>query len=428
MTKRSLLGAVAGGALLLALPVQAQVVQPDPTQPGNYPLPNGSAKTLVQEKCVVCHDLRNIVNSNKSAEDWDNTVNMMAAAGAPVNDAQIKEIKAYLTSVFPERPRPQPAKIGGPVQVKFTQWNTPTPGSRPHDPLATPDGALWWSGQFANRLGRLDPKTGEMKEYPIPVRGGPHGLIDDKDGNIWYAGNWGAHIGKLDVKTGEYKIYPMPDPKARDPHTPLFDKDGILWFSVQNGGYMGRLDPKAPDGDIKLFQPAGAPGQQPYALRFLSDGKQPWFAYWGSAKIATIDPVTLERKEFVLPDPKTRIRRIGVTSDDMIWYGDWSNGKLARFDPKTGAVKEWSGPSGPMSQPYGMTVIDDIIWYVESNTRPNNLVRFDPKTEKFQTFPIPNGGGGIVRHMMPTSDGGIAMAMSGLSAVAIAEILPATGN
>jgi len=55
----------------------------------------------------------------------------------------------------------------------------PTPGSRPHDPLAMPDGTLWWSGQFANRLGRLDPKTGEMKEYPIPIRGGPHGLIND---------------------------------------------------------------------------------------------------------------------------------------------------------------------------------------------------------------------------------------------------------
>ncbi len=80
----------------------------------------------------------------------------------------------------------------------------------------------------------------------------------------------------------------MPDPKAKDPHTPLFDKDGILWFSVQNGGFMGRLDPKT--GDIKLFTPVGAPGQQPYALRFLSDGRQPWFSYFGSNKIATIDP------------------------------------------------------------------------------------------------------------------------------------------
>jgi virginiamycin B lyase len=426
MSRKTLLMLTAAASVCAAVSAHAQVVQPTPGVPGDYVLPDGSAKALVQQNCTLCHNLRNIVNSNKSVEDWDNTVDMMRNAGSPINADQAKEIKAYLVASFPEKPRPKPVHIDGPVRVKFTQWNTPTPGSRPHDPLATPDGMLWWSGQYANTLGRLDPKTGELKEFKIPVKGGPHGLIDDKDGNIWFAGNWGANIGKLDPKTGEWKIYNMPDPKARDPHTPLFDKDGILWFSVQNGGFMGRLDPKT--GEIKLFTPAGAPGQQPYALRFLSDGKQPWFAYWGTNKMATIDPVTLEVKEFVLPDSKTRIRRTGVTSDDMIWYGDWSNGKLARFDPKTGAVKEWQGPSGPMSQPYGMTVIDDIIWYVESNTRPNNLVRFDPKTEKFQTFAIPNGGGGIVRHMMPTRDGNIAMAMSGLSAVGIAEILPASSN
>jgi len=118
---------------------------------------------------------------------------------------------------------------------------------------------------------------------------------------------------------------------------------------------------------------------------------------------------------------------MGVTSDDMLWYGDWGTGKLARFEPKTGRVTEWEGPSGPQSQPYGMTVIDDKVWYVESNTRPNNLVRFDPKTEKFQTWQIPNGGG-IVRHMMPTPDGKIAMAMSGLNMVGIVEILPSSSN
>jgi virginiamycin B lyase len=81
-----------------------------------------------------------------------------------------------------------------------------------------------------------------------------------------------------------------------------------------------------------------------------------------------------------------------------------------------------------MSQPYGMTVIDDAIWYCESNTRPNALVRFDPKTEKFQSWLIP-GGGGIVRHMMPTADGkGIAISMSGLSKVGIVDILPPNSN
>jgi virginiamycin B lyase len=55
-------------------------------------------------------------------------------------------------------------------------------------------------------------------------------------------------------------------------------------------------------------------------------------------------------------------------------------------------------------------------------------VRFDPKTETFQSWLIP-GGGGIVRHMMPTADGkGIAISMSGLSKVGIVDILPPNSN
>jgi virginiamycin B lyase len=276
MSNKSLLILTMAASVCAALPAHAQ-------QPASV-LPDGSAKALVQENCTICHDLRNIFNANKSAADWNDTVNMMKNAGAPITAEQAGQIKSYLTASFPERPRPKPVVIAGPVRIKFDVWDVPTPGSRPHDPLAMPDGTLWWSGQFANRLGRLDPKTGEMKEYPIPILGGPHGLINDKDGNIWYGGNWGGHIGKLDVKTGEYKFYPMPDPKAKDPHTPLFDKNGILWFSVQNGGFMGRLDPKT--GDIKLMQPAGSPGQMPYALRFLSDGVQPWFSFWRTNKLA----------------------------------------------------------------------------------------------------------------------------------------------
>ena len=105
-------------------------------------------------------------------------------------------------------------------------------------------------------------------------------------------------------------------------------------------------------------------------MRFLSDGVTPWFSYFGSNKLAKVDPVTMEVKEYVLPDSRSRVRRMGVTSDYMIWFGDWSNGRLTRFDPRTGEVKSWPGPGGQASQPYGFTVINDVIWYVESNSRP----------------------------------------------------------
>ena len=55
--------------------------------------------------------------------------------------------------------------------------------------------------------------------------------------------------------------------------------------------------------------------------------------------------------------------------------------------------------------------------------RPSEgLVRFDPKAETFQTFPIPSGGG-VVRNMDPTPDGkGIVMAMSAQDKVGVAWI------
>jgi virginiamycin B lyase len=70
------------------------------------------------------------------------------------------------------------------VKLTIREYDVPTPNSRPHDPAVTPDGALWYIGQLANKLGRLDPKSGEIKEYPLKTPGsGPHGLAADKGGN-----------------------------------------------------------------------------------------------------------------------------------------------------------------------------------------------------------------------------------------------------
>ena len=68
-----------------------------------------------------------------------------------------------------------------------------------------------------------------------------------------------------------------------------------------------------------------------------------------------------------------------------------------------------------------LPIVNGIIWYNESAIWPNTLVRFDPKTEKFQSWLIPSGGG-VVRNMMPLPNGNIAMAESGVNRVALVEI------
>src|SRR5262245_66191825 len=104
---------VAFASLCAVLPAQAQVVQADPSQPGGYPLKNGSAKPLIQEKCVACHDLRRGVNSNKDPEEWRDTVHMKKAAGALINDAQVKENADHFNANDPRLEGPQPVIIAG---------------------------------------------------------------------------------------------------------------------------------------------------------------------------------------------------------------------------------------------------------------------------------------------------------------------------
>jgi virginiamycin B lyase len=379
-------------------------------------LPEGAGKDLVQTTCTQCHALNQIVNSGGySRADWETVFGTMVSLPAD----QRATISNYLATNFPEKPRPAAVIIPGDVKVSIKEWIVPSLGSRPHDPLATPDGAIWWTGQWANVLGRLDPKTGAMKEFPLKTaKSGPHGLTADKDGNIWYTGNSAAHVGKLNPATGEVTEYPMPDAAARDPHTPVFDKNGTLWFTLQGANMVGRLIPKT--GEVTLATPP-TPRTNPYGMVIDSKG-MPWFVQFNVNQIASIDPTTMTIKEYKLPNPETRPRRVAITSDDVLWYTDYSRGYLGRFDPTTGTATEWASPGGPESRPYGITALNDEIWYSESAVRPNTLVRFNPKTEKFQTWAIPSGGG-VVRNMMPTTDGrSLVLACSGVNRVALVEI------
>jgi streptogramin lyase len=106
----------------------------------------------------------------------------------------------------------------GTLNVQIQEYEVPTPKSRPHDPALAPDGSLWYTGQGANKLGRLDPKTGTFKEYALKTpNSGPHGLVADKDGNIWFTGISGGYVGKLNPKTGEITEYRPDDGTQIDP-------------------------------------------------------------------------------------------------------------------------------------------------------------------------------------------------------------------
>jgi virginiamycin B lyase len=305
-------------------------------------------------------------------------------------------------------------------RVEIREWPTPTPGTHPHDPLATPDGAIWYTGQKANLLGRLDPVTGKVREFPLKEPDwGPHGLVADKSGAIWFTAQAKGYIGKLDPASGEAREY-VPESATRiDPHTPIFDKNGVLWFTAQGANLIGRLDPAS--GEIALLSPP-TKDSAPYGLVFGADDAL-YVAEFGANKIARLDPTTLRIAEFTLPDEDARPRRIAATSDDYIWYTDFTRGRLGRLDPRDGHVDDWLSPGGAQSGPYAIAVLGDDIWYVETGAEQNMLVRFDPKTKSFEQWPIPSGGG-VVRNMVATPAGGLALACSGVDKIALVTISP----
>jgi len=381
-------------------------------------LPEGKGKEMVAASCTSCHTFSSRVGAGYTARGWHTVMRMMLNQGVPIPPDQLGTMTEYLIKNFPEKLKPAGVVVPGPAKVSMKSWQVPTPGSRPHDPLAARDGSLWYTGQMANVLGRIDRRTGKIREYPLKTpHSGPHGLDEDERGNIWYTGNTGALIGKLDPKTGTVTEYNLPDPNAQDPHTLIFDRSGILWFTVQNANRIGRLDPKT--GQIQLLTPP-SPKSRPYGMAVNSKGAV-FFVEFGTNKVGSVDPATLEIREYPLPDPVSRPRRIAITSDDIVWYTDFSRGYLGRLDPSTGAVTEWQSPSGPKSEPYGISAIKDIIWYSESGSTPNTVVRFDPRSTKFQSWAIP-GGGNIVRNTSVTRDGSFVLANSLVNAVTLVKI------
>jgi len=398
---------IAGALLFCALPVHSQGV-----------LPDGPAKSTVQATCSQCHSLALVTRSGYDREGWRNVVAMMVNAGAQLPRDRVDAVVDYLATAFPEKAAPAAVLIPGSVDVAITEWIVPTAGSRPHDPLAAPDGSLWYTGHMANVLGRLDPRTGTFKEYHPTVPGsGPHGLVMDADGNVWFTANFKGYIGKLDPRSGAFTEYKL-DPAARDPHTPLFDRNGTLWFTVQGADMVGRLVPRT--GEVKLVT-VPTPHANPYGM-VIASKDIPYFAEFGSNKLASIDPVTMAITEYALPSADARPRRVAITKDDVIWYSDYARGYLGRFDAKTRAVREWPSPGGPNARPYAIAILKNAVWYSESGVKPNTLVRFDPQSERFQTWAIPSGGG-VVRNMMATHDGNdLVMACSGVNRVALVRV------
>ncbi|MEE8349749.1 MAG: carboxypeptidase regulatory-like domain-containing protein, partial [Acidobacteriota bacterium] len=138
--------------------------------------------------CVGCHSIGLALKSTRDAGEWISLLHRMRNYSSPsfwLNPAKWPwevpprptdvDLGEYLSTIdrdpdsnwkyeLKTMPRPR----GRATRVIITEYDLPRREGQPHDASVGPDGMVWYSDFGLPYLGRLDPRTGEVKEWRIP--------------------------------------------------------------------------------------------------------------------------------------------------------------------------------------------------------------------------------------------------------------------
>lgn len=270
--------------------------------------------------------------------------------------------------------------LAQPAPAAEVEYFPVTAGDHPHDVAPAPDGTVWYTGQRAGVLGRLDPKTGEVERVPLGPGSSPHGVIVGPDGAAWVTDSGLNAIVRVDPASKEVKTWPLPKERAgANLNTPAFDGKGRIWFTGQAGIY-GRLDPAT--GKMDVWD---APkGRGPYGIDATPAGE----IYYVSLAGSFLGKPDLDSGETTVIEPKTAgagTRRVWSDSKGRLWVSEWNAGNLSVYDP---AAKTWQVFKPPGEEPHAYAVFvddKDKVWV--SDFAANAILKFDPETETFESFP-----------------------------------------
>jgi virginiamycin B lyase len=369
-------------------------------------LPASPAKDKLFSTCFTCHGFQTRMASvQHDAAGWRSRVRYMQDAmrfglADRLNDQQADEIAAYLASLFsaqsvlPASPADAPG-FGETLRpfsneawnIAYVEYDMPAPSRMPFSAAPDKDGQFWIPDfGVANRISRLDPKSGEIQDFPVPNNGtaAVHSAVPAPDGTVWLTEQGSNKIGEWDPaakKMVEFQDAYLPGKLgygAGSKHTVRVDPDGNAWAS---GNPLTRLDRKT--GKFNRFDDIKAT----YDVEEDSSGNI-WFTRPDTDQIGMVDYRTLKISLWNPPTPRSFPRRLQIDADGIVWFGEYKAGKLGRFDPKTQKFAEYSLP-GPDPTPYGLGVdAQNHIWY--SSYTMDVIGRFDPKTGKTVEYPFPH--------------------------------------
>jgi virginiamycin B lyase len=274
------------------------------------------------------------------------------------------------------------------MNIVYVEYDMPGPSRMPFSAAPDKNGYLWIPDfGVANKITRLDPKTGEMKDFPVPNIGtaAVHSAVPAPDGSVWLAEQGANKIARWDPSTEkitEYQDAYLPGKEGIEDggskHTIRIDPSGKVWAS---GVPLTRFDPET--GKFARF----VEGEYAYDVKPDKNGDA-WFTSPLVSKIGKVDGKTMKVTQWSPPTPDAFPRRMEIGSDGMIYSGEFNGGKIARFDPKTQTFKEFPLP-GPDPSPYGLGFdADGYLWYDSHNM--DLIGRFDPKTGMVIEYPFPH--------------------------------------
>ena len=111
-------------------------------------------------------------------------------------------------------------------------WKAFTTSSPTRRPTVDSRGKVWVSHFFGNAISMIDPTTGEVTEYELPLRhGNPYEVWADHEDNLWIGTSSYGSLVKFDQGTREFTYFPLP---GLDGHTPKVEvgRDNTIWFAV----------------------------------------------------------------------------------------------------------------------------------------------------------------------------------------------------
>jgi streptogramin lyase len=376
--------------------------------------------------CIGCHTLERVLKSRHSTDDFmqvlprmQGYVNQSIPAAPQLRRAErlmeergdqrvqvYRGLAGYLSTVnlgsgsqwsYPLKPLARPK--GKATRVVITEYDLPRETIQPHDVIVDADGNAWYSSFGEQYLGKLDPRSGKVVEFPIALNKpgfptGTLGLRDDRDGNLWLGNMYQARIVKFERKSETFKYYSLPSEanidaaqinmvSPRSSHV-----DGKLW--TQNNGFAGvhRLD--LASGRIETFEPfKAAPKGEPHNIYdVIPDSKNnAFFTDFRQRHIGRIDAKSGEIKLFAIPTPASAPRRGMMDDRDRLWFGEFRGNRIGMFDTRTETFKEWLAPT-PWSAPYDATIDKNgEAWTGSMST--DRILRLNPESGEFVEYLLP---------------------------------------